>query len=92
MLGGYGEFLYQTGMIDELQKQYVDKQTDLGVELIQQQKWVEAFKVESGSLLCNIFFLYLPDLYWFSTIREDLCASETNEVFTFSEFRFLTLY
>lgn len=46
MLGGYGEFLYQTGMIDKLQKQYVDKQTDLGVELIQQQKWVEAFKVE----------------------------------------------
>lgn len=45
MLGGYGEFLYQTGMIDELQKQYVDKQTDLGVQFIQQQKWVEAFKV-----------------------------------------------
>ncbi|KAM9806387.1 probable serine carboxypeptidase CPVL [Syngnathus typhle] len=45
MLGGYGEFLYQTGMIDEVQKDYVNKQTDLGVVLIQQQKWVEAFKV-----------------------------------------------
>ena len=45
MLGGYGEFLYQIGMIDELQKQYVNKQTDVGVELIQQQKWVEAFQV-----------------------------------------------
>ncbi|XP_061632472.1 probable serine carboxypeptidase CPVL [Phyllopteryx taeniolatus] len=45
MLGGYGEFLYQTGMIDHVQKQYVNKQTDLGVQLIQQQKWVEAFKV-----------------------------------------------
>ncbi|XP_077384249.1 putative serine carboxypeptidase CPVL [Festucalex cinctus] len=45
MLGGYGEFLYQTGMIDEGQKQYVDKQTDLGVALIQQKKWVEAFEV-----------------------------------------------
>lgn len=45
MLGGYGEFLYQTGMIDELQKQYVDQQTDLGVQFIQQQKWVEAFRV-----------------------------------------------
>lgn len=45
MLGGYGEFLYQTGMIDEVQKQFVNKQTDLGVALIQQQKWVEAFKV-----------------------------------------------
>ncbi|XP_061771835.1 probable serine carboxypeptidase CPVL [Nerophis ophidion] len=45
MLGGYGEFLYQTGMIDEIQKQYVIKQTDLGVQLIQQQQWLEAFKV-----------------------------------------------
>nr|XP_057941582.1 probable serine carboxypeptidase CPVL [Doryrhamphus excisus] len=45
MLGGYGEFLYQTGMIDEVQKQYVIKQTDLGVKLIQQQEWLEAFKV-----------------------------------------------
>lgn len=45
MLGGYGDFLYQTGMIDELQRQYVVQQTDLGVKLIQQQKWVEAFQV-----------------------------------------------
>uniref|UniRef100_A0A8D2ZCQ9 Probable serine carboxypeptidase CPVL n=1 Tax=Scophthalmus maximus TaxID=52904 RepID=A0A8D2ZCQ9_SCOMX len=45
MLGGYGEFLYQTGMIDEQQKQYVVQQTDIGVELIQQQKWVEAFQL-----------------------------------------------
>uniref|UniRef100_A0A672I3B6 Probable serine carboxypeptidase CPVL n=1 Tax=Salarias fasciatus TaxID=181472 RepID=A0A672I3B6_SALFA len=45
MLGGYGEFLYQTGMIDDFQKQYVNKQTDLGVQLIRQQKWLEAFKV-----------------------------------------------
>lgn len=48
MLGGYGEFLYQTGMIDEFQKQYVDKQTDLGVKLIQQEMWVEAFQVTLG--------------------------------------------
>lgn len=45
MLGGYGDFLYQTGMIDELQRQYVVEQTDLGVKLIQQKKWVEAFQV-----------------------------------------------
>ncbi|CAG12003.1 unnamed protein product, partial [Tetraodon nigroviridis] len=45
MLGGYGDFMYQTGMIDELQRQYVVKQTDLAVALIQQQKWVEAFRV-----------------------------------------------
>ncbi|KAJ8004781.1 hypothetical protein DPEC_G00139880 [Dallia pectoralis] len=45
MLGGYGDFLYQTGMIDMLQKQYVEQQTDSGVQLIQQEKWVEAFEV-----------------------------------------------
>ncbi|KAM3873372.1 putative serine carboxypeptidase CPVL [Diretmus argenteus] len=45
MLGGYAEFLYQTGMIDELQREYVVQQTDIGVQLIQQQKWVEAFLV-----------------------------------------------
>lgn len=51
MLGGYGEFMYQTGMIDELQRQYVVQQTDLGVKLIQQEKWVEAFEVRDASLL-----------------------------------------
>uniref|UniRef100_A0A671UUI7 Probable serine carboxypeptidase CPVL n=1 Tax=Sparus aurata TaxID=8175 RepID=A0A671UUI7_SPAAU len=45
MLGGYGEFMYQTGMIDELQREYVVQQTDLGVKLIHQEKWVEAFQV-----------------------------------------------
>uniref|UniRef100_A0A3Q1HS43 Probable serine carboxypeptidase CPVL n=1 Tax=Acanthochromis polyacanthus TaxID=80966 RepID=A0A3Q1HS43_9TELE len=45
MIGDYGEFLYQIGLLDELQRQYVDKQTDLSVQLIQQQKWVEAFQV-----------------------------------------------
>lgn len=45
MLAGYGDFLYQTGMVDELQKRYVDEQTDFAVQLIQKQKWVEAFKV-----------------------------------------------
>uniref|UniRef100_A0A8C5CSD3 Carboxypeptidase vitellogenic like n=2 Tax=Gadus morhua TaxID=8049 RepID=A0A8C5CSD3_GADMO len=45
MLGGYAEFLYQTGLVDELQKQYVEEQTSRGTQLIQQQKWLEAFKV-----------------------------------------------
>lgn len=45
MLGGYADFMYQTGMVDELQRQYVKQQTDTGVKLIQQEKWVEAFEV-----------------------------------------------
>ncbi|KAJ1100486.1 hypothetical protein NDU88_005572, partial [Pleurodeles waltl] len=45
MLGGYAEFLYQTGMADEKQKAFVQHQADLGVIYIQQQKWIEAFEV-----------------------------------------------
>ncbi|KAK3571860.1 hypothetical protein QTP86_020441 [Hemibagrus guttatus] len=45
MLGGYADFLYQTSMVDELQRQYVKQQTDAGVKLIQQEKWIEAFEV-----------------------------------------------
>lgn len=45
MLGGYADFLYQTGLVDELQRQYVKMQTDAGVKLIQEQRWVEAFEV-----------------------------------------------
>ncbi|XP_032903296.1 probable serine carboxypeptidase CPVL [Amblyraja radiata] len=45
MLGGYAEFMYQIGIIDEKQKQYVQQQTDKGVHYIQQKKWVEAFDV-----------------------------------------------
>lgn len=58
MLGGYGEFLYQTGMIDELQKQYVEQQTDLGVKLIQQEKWVEAFEVMSWCCSSSTFAVF----------------------------------
>lgn len=48
MLGGYGEFMYQTGLIDENQKQHVVQQTDYAMKLIRQQKWVEAFKVRDA--------------------------------------------
>lgn len=61
MLGGYGDFLYQTGMIDEQQRDYVDRQTSLGVKLIQQKKWLEAFEVNSyliasTALVLDLFF------------------------------------
>ncbi|KTF88903.1 hypothetical protein cypCar_00030797 [Cyprinus carpio] len=45
MLGGYADFLYQTGLVDELQRQHVQMQTDAGVKLIQEQRWLEAFQV-----------------------------------------------
>lgn len=57
MLGGYGEFMYQTGMIDELQREYVVQQTDLGVKLIHQEKWVEAFQVRDAKQNPSLCYL-----------------------------------
>ncbi|KAI5106124.1 putative serine carboxypeptidase CPVL precursor, partial [Silurus meridionalis] len=45
MVGGLADFLYQTSMVDELQREYVQQQTDACVKLIQQEKWTEAFEV-----------------------------------------------
>ncbi|KAB5586952.1 hypothetical protein PHYPO_G00007410 [Pangasianodon hypophthalmus] len=45
MMGGYADFMYQAGMLDELQREYVKQQTDACVKLIQQEKWMEAFEV-----------------------------------------------
>lgn len=45
MLGGYAQFLYQIGLVDEKQRDYVQQQADLGVIYIQQKKWTEAFEV-----------------------------------------------
>lgn len=45
MLGGYAEFMYQIGLVDEKQREYVQQQTDLGVIYIQQKKWIKAFEV-----------------------------------------------
>ncbi|KAM4689636.1 putative serine carboxypeptidase CPVL [Discoglossus pictus] len=45
MLGGYADFLYQTSMVDENQRDIVQQQTDLAIKYIQQKKWIEAFDV-----------------------------------------------
>ncbi|XP_065255699.1 probable serine carboxypeptidase CPVL [Emys orbicularis] len=45
MLGGYAQFLYQIGLVDEKQREYVQQQTDLVVIYIQQKKWMKAFEI-----------------------------------------------
>lgn len=72
MLGGYGDFLYQTGMIDELQRDYVDHQTSLGVKFIQQQKWLEAFEVNSYFIASTLLLsdILLPNSPSFGQILE----------------------
>uniref|UniRef100_A0A8C4THA8 Probable serine carboxypeptidase CPVL n=1 Tax=Erpetoichthys calabaricus TaxID=27687 RepID=A0A8C4THA8_ERPCA len=61
MLGGYAEFMYQTGIVDEKQKEFVKQQTDLGVMYIQQKKWVKAFEV--FDLLLNGDLSQYPSFY-----------------------------
>ncbi|KAJ6666518.1 hypothetical protein lerEdw1_020241 [Lerista edwardsae] len=51
MLGGYPEFLYQTGLVDEKQRVYVQHQTDLGVKYIRKKKWKKAFEVMDNLLI-----------------------------------------
>lgn len=85
MLGGYGEFMYQTGMIDELQRQYVVQQTDYGVKLIQQEKWVEAFQVrdvgccldlsKNVASFINVHTFLIVAIF---TYMSALCVSETS--------------
>ncbi|XP_063306769.1 probable serine carboxypeptidase CPVL [Pelobates fuscus] len=43
MVAGYADFLYQTGMVDENQKAFVQQQTGMAVNYIKQKKWIEAF-------------------------------------------------
>ncbi|XP_077124945.1 putative serine carboxypeptidase CPVL isoform X3 [Ranitomeya variabilis] len=45
MLAGYADFMFQTGIVDENQKAYVQQQCDLAIQYIQQQKWIDSFDV-----------------------------------------------
>ncbi|XP_064080848.1 probable serine carboxypeptidase CPVL isoform X2 [Macrobrachium nipponense] len=41
----YGDFLYQVGLIDDIDLAYFKNQSSLAVSLIEQEKWKEAFEV-----------------------------------------------
>ncbi|XP_047455250.1 probable serine carboxypeptidase CPVL [Mugil cephalus] len=55
IVAGYGKFLYQTGIIDELQKHYFDKQTDLGIKYIHQKNWKLAVEVFERLMDCDVY-------------------------------------
>ncbi|KAG8442963.1 hypothetical protein GDO86_011689 [Hymenochirus boettgeri] len=44
MVGGYPDFLYQIGMVDENQRLFLQEQTDLAIKYIQEEKWIAAFE------------------------------------------------
>ncbi|PNJ55638.1 CPVL isoform 10, partial [Pongo abelii] len=45
IIGGYAEFLYQIGLLDEKQKKYFQKQCHECIEHIRKQNWFQAFEV-----------------------------------------------
>ncbi|XP_048195569.1 probable serine carboxypeptidase CPVL isoform X2 [Perognathus longimembris pacificus] len=45
IIGGYAEFLYQIGLLDEEQKKYFQQQCDECIKYIKEQNWQKAFEI-----------------------------------------------
>ncbi|XP_069853330.1 probable serine carboxypeptidase CPVL [Dipodomys merriami] len=45
IIGGYAEFLYQIGLLDEKQKQYFQQQCNECIKYIKEKKWQKAFEI-----------------------------------------------
>lgn len=45
MVRGYADFMYQTGLLDERQREVFRNATDEAIKLIEQKKWIEADKI-----------------------------------------------
>ena len=46
MFGGYGDLMFQFGMVDENEKAYIDNATQQGIDYMKQKKFYEAFLVK----------------------------------------------
>jgi len=57
MIPAYPDFMYQTGLLDEPQRDYFAKQCSEAIDLINQKKWREAADVLS--LLCFVLNSHL---------------------------------
>ena len=45
MFNGYGDLMYQFGMVDENEKAYIDNATQQGVDFIKKNEFYQAFLV-----------------------------------------------
>ena len=45
MIGGYGEMLFQFGLVDENERDYINLQTETAINYIQNKDFESAFKV-----------------------------------------------
>jgi len=51
MIQAYGDFMYQTALVDESQRDYFANKSQEASSLINQKKWIEAAEV-------NIFIIH----------------------------------
>ncbi len=47
MVGGYADYLYQLGMLDEPEAKYFKSQTDLVQKYVAEKKYLEAYAVST---------------------------------------------
>ncbi|KAI5250881.1 putative Serine Carboxypeptidase Cpvl [Manis pentadactyla] len=64
LIEGYAAFLYQTGLLDEKQRKYFQKQCDACMKYIQ-EKWLQAFE-EPADQSYYVKYLSLPQ------VRQDI--------------------
>ena len=53
MFNGYGDLLYQFGMVDENEKAHIDNETQKGVNFMKQKDFYQAFLVKIYRQLNN---------------------------------------
>ena len=54
MFNGYGDLLFQFGMLDENEKAYIDNETQKGVDFMEEKDFYQAFLVNTQQKLSNL--------------------------------------
>ena len=49
MLGGYGELVFQFGMVDENEREYINQQCETAIHYIRKKDFYSAFEVHSST-------------------------------------------
>ena len=58
MIQAYADFMYQTALVDESQRDYFANRTQDALSLINQKKWIEAAEVYAYSSVLHFGFVY----------------------------------
>ena len=59
MIQEYADFMFQTGQLDENQRDFFKEQCGLCGKMIEEKKWIEAFKV---GIDAQLFAFYIFEL------------------------------